>query len=78
MSLSKTGLRLVRPNVGYKEEYMISLFGCDDSTHFTMVLAPEEAKLLEKVSELSKKTSTYCCMPSLYIDKYMSEDEDDD
>lgn len=49
--------------------YKISIHGCDDSTCFVMHLTDEEVKVIERLSALSKTTSTYGCMPTLEIEK---------
>lgn len=44
----------------------ISLWGCDDSTHFELLdLSERDLELLSKIQELSKKVSEYSCMPIL-------------
>lgn len=50
-----------------KHTYEIILIGCDDTTSFEMELTDEEAALIERVCELSDKTSTYGCMPTMDI-----------
>lgn len=48
--------------------YLISLHGCDDTTSFEMDdLSDREVELLLRVSELSKQTSTYGCMPTMEV-----------
>ena len=47
--------------------YEITLLGCDDWTVFQMNLSQEEFKLVKKIEEISKETSTYICMPTLEI-----------
>lgn len=48
--------------------WKITLRGCDDSTSFEMELSDDEANTLRKVSEASKATSTYGCMPIMKIE----------
>ena len=50
-----------------KEKYTICLTGCDDYTEFEMDLTAEEAEIIGRVCELSEKTSTYGCMPTMSI-----------
>jgi len=50
-----------------KKTYEIKLEGCDANTVFLMELDEEEKKLVEEISRLSAETSTYGCMPVLYI-----------
>ena len=49
------------------KEYEIILSGCDDETVFTMELTQQEYEFLMRVSELANKTSTYGCMPRMYV-----------
>ena len=56
----------------YKKTYVITLEGCDDETVFKMDLTEREAILLEKVAAKANETSTYGCMPRMYI----KEDEE--
>ena len=58
------------------EKYLISLRGCHDTTYMLMDLEQEEVKTLEKVEKLSIQTSSYGCMPTLYIDKFNKEEHD--
>ena len=51
----------------YKKTYVITLEGCDDETVFKMNLTEGEAILLEKVAAKANETSTYSCMPRMYI-----------
>lgn len=50
-----------------KSEYCISLVGCDDETCFTMALTAEQAETIKLVAEKANETSTYDCMPKMYI-----------
>ena len=52
-----------------KKLYHIDLNGCDDSTIFEMELSEQEYEFLSRVSELANKTSTYQCMPRLYVEQ---------
>lgn len=52
-----------------KEVYEITLNGCDDDTVFTMELTEQEYRLLVRVSEVANETSTYGCMPRMYIER---------
>lgn len=52
-----------------KSLYEITLNGCDDDTFFVMELTENEYQFLLKVSEKANKTSTYGCMPRLYVEK---------
>lgn len=47
--------------------YTIELCGCDDSTGFRTELSESEAALLQRIAEMSKKTSTYGCMPTMKV-----------
>ena len=57
-----------------KKKYEIILDGCDDSTKFEMELTNEEFELLEKVSSKANETSTYCCMPRMYVCEVAEEE----
>ena len=61
-----------------KMKHKIELVGCDDTTCFYMELTDEELNLLKRVSELSKETSEYGCMPTMWIDEpsYLDELEE--
>ena len=52
-----------------KSTHHIELSGCDDSTGFDMELSKSELDLLIKVAEKANRTSTYGCMPVIYIDE---------
>ena len=52
-----------------KKLYEILLSGCDDSTVFLMDLSELEYDVLARVSEKANETSTYTCMPRMYINK---------
>lgn len=54
-----------------KHTYEICLNGCDDDTNFEMELTESEYQFLLRVSELANKTSTYGCMPRMYVEPYM-------
>ena len=67
-----TAIRIVQEVAKEYEEkhlYVIDLNGCDDSTIFEMELTEQEYEFLSKVSELANKTSTYQCMPRLYVEQ---------
>ena len=53
-----------------KQTYEICLNGCDDDTTFKMDLTESEYQFLLRVSEIANKTSTYGCMPRLYVEPY--------
>lgn len=52
-----------------KHTYLIQLVGCDDETEFKMCLTSSEYELLKKVAEKSQKTSTYGCMPKMFVER---------
>lgn len=52
-----------------KQEHEVWLNGCDDDTIFTMEMTNSEYEFLKRVSELANETSTYHCMPRLYLDE---------
>ena len=51
-----------------KEKYKITLIGCDDITIIPVELTDEEHELIREISEKSKQTSTYGCMPVMVIE----------
>ena len=57
----------VAKEYGEKKLYSIDLEGCDDDTSFEMELTTQEYGLLERVSKLANETSTYGCMPRMYV-----------
>lgn len=52
-----------------KQEHEVWLNGCDDDTIFTMEMTNSEYEFLKRVSELANETSTYGCMPRLFLDE---------
>lgn len=52
-----------------KHTYVIQLVGCDDETEFKMCLTNSEYELLKKVAEKSQETSTYDCMPIMFVER---------
>ena len=50
-----------------KKACIITLEGCDDETVFEMDLTEEEKILLQNVAEKANETSTYGCMPRMYV-----------
>lgn len=51
------------------KKYVIDLEGCDDTTSFVVELSESEFKVVQKISELSKKNSKISCQPVLEIDE---------
>ena len=51
-----------------KKTYIITLEGCDDETVFEMDLTEEETILLQNVAAKANETSTYDCMPRMYVE----------
>jgi hypothetical protein len=45
----------------------IFLDGCDDTTEFEMKVTEEQLEFLNALSQKSKETSTYGCMPTMSI-----------
>lgn len=43
----------------------VYLWGCHDTTEFTIDVTQEEVGLLERLSKISEEVSTYACMPTL-------------
>ena len=62
----------------YKKTYVITLEGCDDETVFKMELTEGEAILLEKVAAKANETSTYGCMPRMYVEESEESEEDEE
>lgn len=52
-----------------KHTYEIQLSGCDDATVFYMDLTDSEYNLLKKVAEKANETSTYMCMPRMFVER---------
>ena len=52
----------------------IYLWGCDDSTKFTLDIEKEEVHLLERIALMSEEVSTYQCMPTF---GFVLEDENE-
>ena len=50
-----------------KKTYIIALEGCDDETVFEMDLTEEEKILLQNIAAKVNETSTYGCMPRMYV-----------
>ena len=50
-----------------RKVYVISLVGCDDETVFEVDLTEEEANLVTKIADKANETSTYQCMPGMFI-----------
>lgn len=50
-----------------KKTYVIVLEGCDDETIFEMDLTDEDVILLKNVAAKANDTSTYGCMPRMYV-----------
>lgn len=50
----------------------IGLHGCDDSTYIEMEVSKSEVEFLKRLSNLSKKESTYGCMPTLEVNEIES------
>lgn len=59
----------------YKKTYIITLEGCDDETVFKMELTEGEVILLEKVAAKANETSTYGCMPRMYVEESEEDEE---
>ncbi len=53
----------------------ITLHGCDDSTRIDMDISQKELELLERVAFLSKKESTYGCMPIMTVQPIIQHKE---
>ena len=62
----------------YKKTYIITLAGCDDETVFKMDLTEGEAILLEKVAAKANETSTYGCMPRMYVEECEEDEESEE
>lgn len=57
-------------------KYIINIEGCDDETTFVMELTDYEASIVLDVARKSQETSTYGCMPRMYIEEYTKENID--
>lgn len=67
IEIAKRIVQEVAKEYGEKKLYSIDLEGCDDETTFEMELTTQEHLLLERVSKLANETSTYGCMPRMYV-----------
>jgi len=56
-----------------EKKYIINIVGCDDETTFVMELTEYEASIILEVARKSQETSTYGCMPKMYIEEYTKE-----
>ena len=68
--LRKDAIQIVQEvakEYGEKKLYSINLEGCDDETIFDIELTLQEYSLLERISKLANETSTYGCMPRMYV-----------
>lgn len=54
---------------GGMKRYKISVDGCDDSTVVEMELNELELDFLKRFSKLVNETSTYGCMPTIYLEE---------
>lgn len=52
-----------------KHTYLIQLVGCHDETEFKICLTNSEYELLKKVAGKSQETSTYACMPKMFVER---------
>lgn len=59
-----------------ENKYIINIEGCDDETTFVMELTDYEASIVLDVARKSQETSTYSCMPKMYIEEYTKENID--
>lgn len=48
--------------------HKICLYGCDDYTEFEMDLDDSEFEFIKRVAIKANNTSTYGCMPVMYLD----------
>lgn len=57
--------------------HTICLNGCDDDTEFEMDMTEEQFMFLKRVANKANNTSTYGCMPRLYIDDVLIRNEEE-
>lgn len=51
-------------------KYIIKLVGCDDTTEFEIEIDDyDELPIVKKIAKKSQETSTYGCMPKMYVYK---------
>lgn len=50
-------------------KYLINCSGCDDSTQITIDLTDKQFAFVKYLADQITETSTYGCMPRLYVDK---------
>lgn len=53
--------------------YKITLQGCDDSTYIPIKLDDSSVQSMEELSKLSKRYSSYGCMPIMSIEEIEKE-----
>ena len=51
------------------KRYKVSVDGCDDSTVVEMELSELELDFLKRFVKLVNETSTYGCMPTIYLEE---------
>lgn len=56
-----------------KKKYIINIEGCDAETTFVMELTDYEVQIILEVARKSQETSTYGCMPIMYVKEYTKE-----
>lgn len=56
----------------YLKKYKIINAGCDDVTEGVFELSEEQYEFLDKLFNKLNDNSYYSCMPSIYIEKYVS------
>lgn len=47
--------------------YVIVIEGCDDSTAFDIDLTADEARVAERIAEMSRRTSQFDCQPKMTV-----------
>ena len=51
-----------------KRKYLISLVGCDDTTHLEKELSVEEYQFLHNLSKEINESSSYGCQPKMEVE----------
>ena len=50
-----------------KKRYVVTVSGCDDSTSIEKDLTKEQFVFLSNIALKITKTSSYACMPKMYV-----------
>lgn len=57
------------------KEYLVEVFGCDDSTEHIIRVDDTEFAVIKKLTELVTEASTNLCQPRIYIREAVESDK---